>query len=389
MDKVIEILVLYWSDWQQTAIDNTRYSVILAVSAIFIGGLIMSILKKKKVVSLMEQVAQEKLSLEKSEDELKELIKKQDDDLTHMTDIQDQLTDIKKQLDQEREEHQSVRAKNDELFIISSHEKQQEVEGISSELTEKKVLIDQLKSELKHQQSKISLHVDEQEKMLEVEKYASESAVELVAVKQQLKIEMDKNNERLEQLGRLKEVETAKKEEGTSKNNTASELENTLFQKNRPLEKSEEKLQPLVDQTAPIEKESTVPDDENAESSSLISGVLGWFSSTDKVEIVNDSSTVTEKPETVDYLQKNEQTIDQRSEQLLPKTESRRSAKENVAKEPIFEEKIEKKPTPVAEEIDGNESSFSEKMADIADRMDAFNADVLQSKFKGFFNKLR
>lgn len=358
---MIETIGLYWSDWQQTAIDNTRYSVVLAVFAIFIGGFIMSILKKKKITNLVEQVTQEKLSLEKSEYERVSLLKKQDDDLAH-------ITDIRHQLEKEREMHQSVTAKKDELFIISSHEKQQEMEGVSSELTEKKVLIDQLKSELKLQQSKVALHVDVQENVLEIEKDASQLAAELVAVKQQLKIEIDKNNEQLEQFGALKK---------TDNTDIGSTVEQDL-----QLEK--------IKNTAKIEK---VKKDEktgkkNTESSSLVDGVLSWFSSADNVETANDNLTVTEEPEIVGDWQEHEQTIDQLSEQLPSKTESRERVKNNVEKEPIFEEKIEDKLVPIVGGIEESEASFSEKMADVADKMDAFSADVLQGKLKGFFNKV-
>jgi hypothetical protein len=55
MQKFIENFAYYWVDWQQTAISNIPYSIVLALFSMFIGGYIITVLKRKRIIGLKKK----------------------------------------------------------------------------------------------------------------------------------------------------------------------------------------------------------------------------------------------------------------------------------------------------------------------------------------------
>jgi len=204
MDKYIELIAYYGVDWQQTAIANTRYSVVLAVLAVFVGGFIIATLKRRKIVKLIRQVMQAKQQLEKAEQKHEELMVKQKQDQQQIEALQQKIEQAASALEQEKEQHQSILASKDELFIKAASDKKVEIDEVNSLLNEKSQLVEQLQAELDGQKEKIAQFTEVQAKVAKLESQSEQVASELTTVKQQLDVELTNKNEQDEHIVKLK-----------------------------------------------------------------------------------------------------------------------------------------------------------------------------------------
>jgi hypothetical protein len=203
MDQVLEVISFYLTEWQQIAIDNTLYSLALAALALLIGsfisGLIVAFLKQFKIGRLRREVRQGKQQLEVAEKSNDELLSQQKNDAVQLADFQQQLGQATKNLQHERNAHQSLVSEKDVLFLNTAKKKQEEVVAVNTMLEEKTILASQLQSNLTEQESKLSRYEEAQVKIVGMEKEMSLSAIELKTVKQQLETELNTKNKQIEE----------------------------------------------------------------------------------------------------------------------------------------------------------------------------------------------
>jgi hypothetical protein len=203
MDQVLEVISFYLTEWQQIAIDNTLYSVALAALALLIGsfisGLIVAFLKQFKIGRLRREVRQGKQQLEVAEKSNDELLSQQKNDAVQLADFQQQLGQATKNLQHERNAHQSLVSEKDVLFLNTAKKKQEEVVAVNTMLEEKTILASQLQSNLTEQESKLSRYEEAQVKIVGMEKEMSLSAIELKTAKQQLETELNTKNKQIEE----------------------------------------------------------------------------------------------------------------------------------------------------------------------------------------------
>lgn len=324
MDQVIELLAYYWADWQHTAIANTRYSVVLAALAFLIGGLIMAILKRGKIVKLMRQVMNGKQQLEKSEKTHEELLAKQKIDEEQITDFQNQLNEASADLQLEKEAHQENILKKDALLTKTVDEKLQEIDAISIMLDEKNLLTDRLQGDLNEQKNKIAQFEEAQAKIVEMQNQVSQSATDLNSAKQQLEDELSKKNEQVKQsyqsfvaqtpeiTAQVKDAESVSQVENIQQPTinqpveaveiaqerrnikvkvepVAVKIEETIKQQAHQAEQLVEKVQdqvqksmePTLEQMAA--KAATKTAKLDVKKKGIVTKVMGWFTSMDKV----------------------------------------------------------------------------------------------------------
>ncbi|MFK5947451.1 MAG: hypothetical protein QM500_01615 [Methylococcales bacterium] len=452
MDKYIELMAFYWVDWQQTALANTRYSVVLAVLAFFIGVIVIAIIKSFKISKLSKRLIESHQQLEQAQTKLEKLENEQKESAALITDQQQQLDQTENTLQQEREDFKKQLEDKEALIISLTKEKQAEIDAINTTLSEKNKLLEQLQHSLEEQRDVVAKATTAQEQIAELEKRLASSTAELNLAKQQLEAQTKISNEQVTQL--------VKQEQSTKiQINRVLELESQLATLNdtHAVEKaqhlvidkeqeqkdllSQEANKPEVKQEVPeiitsvspkkealiedkisttpskeqitVEKVSSVPHKVEEETvvaqkqpkpakqpkpekskqvasstpkkskSGFVSKAMGWFSSmdnaldggdaqnspqvaTNKSEEEKPAKAITPDPVIQNTKQEGVSTmVEKPSEISVPKVEA---AKQKTVKK--------------NEIMDEEESSFSEKLADVADKMDSF-----QSKFKGFFNK--
>jgi len=449
MDKYIELLAFYWVDWEQTAILNTRYSVVLAVLAFFIGVFIIALLKSGKISKLQKKLSQEKQLVEQSKVKHDELDAQLKESVVLSTDLQQQLEQSANTLKQEKEEHQTKIADKDELFLKSGQEKQVEIDNINKALTEKNSLSEKLQTELNEQQTVVAKAVEAQEKIVELDKLLADSTTEMNEAKQQFQSQLAISTERLAQIERQEEstktqinrvlelesqltaikgfhdaekaqrlvAEAKQKEQAIINQQQTVEIKEDIapiiekpvapkpiikepvVAKPSPVpvtpviekptvvvQKQAEppKPKPQVKPTPVSKKKAEAPKvKQEKEKSGISSKVMGWFSSMDDAF---DGESIQEE------LKPTEIKLDKAKAEQPAVPIAPVQIKKEVVPEPIVttvdEIKIEKvsaskpKVESKAEILDEEETSFSEKLAEMADKMDSY-----QGKFKGFFNK--
>jgi len=445
MDKYIELIAYYGIDWQQTAIANTRYSVVLAVFAIFVGGFIIAILKRRKIVKLMRQVMQIKQQLEKAEKKHEELVIQQKDDGLQIEGLQQQLEKASSTLKQEQEQHESILASKDELFIKAASDKKLEIDEINALLNSKNQLVEQLQAELDGQKEKIAKFTEAQAKIVELEDKSEQTASELSVVKQQLDTELEHKNERDEQIDKLKQAaqtqidrvldleaqlallknsrENEEKQQIETLESERLQLEQVRLNEVAKAKAESEKIiqepesEPemeipevsketnvevkthtaevvskkvdLVVEQKPVESKTVVekPIDSKAkpkpEKEGVIKGVLGWFSSLDDAVAAEPVADEVEKSvddsKIEDDIEEGQAKNGRNSNPVINKP-APVSAAESVKIEPVI---VTKKVTDSVLKVqEEEESDFSGKLAEVADKMDS-----LQDKLKGYFKK--
>jgi len=258
MDKYIEVMAFYWIDWQQTAIANTRYSVVLALLAFFIGALFITISKSGKIRKLQKHLMQNGQLLDQANKTQDELVNQGKSDAVKITNLQQQLeqssTNMQQQaeqasatLQQEIEKFQADIAKKDQLFIESTKEKQLVIDESNLKLNEKLQLSKQLQNKLDEQKSSIAQYDEVKSQLLEVTTQLSDTTTELNTAKSQLETELQ-----------LKDtlIEKVDKQEKSTKNqlNRTLELESQLAEinKNNEIEKAQQQKK-----TLDLEKKTT------------------------------------------------------------------------------------------------------------------------------------
>jgi len=449
MDKYIELLAFYWVDWEQTAILNTRYSVVLAVLAFFIGVFIIALLKSGKISKLQKSLSQEKQLVEQAKVKHDELDAQLKESVVLSTDLQQQLEQSANTLKQAKEDHQTQIADKDQLFLKSSQEKQVEIDNINTALTEKNNLSEKLQTELNEQQAVVAKAVEAQEKIVELDKLLVDSTAEMNDAKQQFQAQLAISTERLAQIERQEEstktqinrvlelesqltvikgfhdaekaqrlvAEAKQKEQAIISQQQKVEIKEDIapviekpvtpkpiikepvVAKPSPVpvtpvtekpavvaQKQAEpaKPKPQVKPTPVVKKKVAAPKvKQQKEKSGITSKVMGWFSSMD--DALEGESTQ-EEPKPAETKVEKEK-IEQPVASVAPV-----QIKKEVVPEPIVtkvdEIKVEKVSTSKprgeskTEILDEEETSFSEKLAEMADKMDSY-----QGKFKGFFNK--
>ncbi len=451
MDKYIELLAFYWVDWEQTAILNTRYSVVLAVLAFFIGVFIIAILKSGKISKLQKSLLQEKQLVEQAKVKHDELDGQLKESVVLNTDLQQQLEQSANTLKQEKEDHQAQIADKDALFLKSSQEKQVEIDNINKVLTEKNNLSEKLQTELNEQQAVVAKAVEAQEKIVELDKLLVDATAEKNDAKQQLQSQLAISSERLAQIERQEEstktqinrvlelesqliaikgfhdtekaqrlVAEAKQKEQAVLNQQQQKVEikediapviekpatpqsikeQSVVAKPTPVPAAPvaKKPEPAVVQkqaeppkpkpqskpASVVEKKAAAPKaKQEKEKSGITSKVMGWFSSMDDAF---DGESIQEEPKHT------ETKVEEIEQPEVDPVAAPVQVKKEVVAEPVAakvdEVKVEKvsaiktKPEPKIETMDEEEASFSEKLAEMADKMDSY-----QGKFKGFFNK--
>jgi len=450
MDKYIELLAFYWVDWEQTAILNTRYSVVLAVLAFFIGVFIIALLKSGKISKLQKSLSQEKQLVEQAKVKHDELDGQLKESVVLSTDLQQQLEQSANTLKQEKEEHQTKIADKDELFLKSGQEKQVEIDNINKALTEKNSLSEKLQTELNEQQAVVAKAVEAQEKIVELDKLLVDSTAEMNDAKQQFQAQLAISTERLAQIERQEEstktqinrvlelesqltaikgfhdaekaqrlvAEAKQKEQAIVnqqqkveiKEDIAPVIEKPVAPKPIIKEPVVAKPSPVADTpviekpTVVVQKQAEPPKPkpqvkptpvakkkaeapkvkQEKEKSGITSKVMGWFSSMDDAF---DGESIQEEAKPTEIKVEKEKVEQPAVASVAPV-----QIKKEVAPEPIVtkvdEIKVEKVSMSKArvesktEILDEEEASFSEKLAEMADKMDSY-----QGKFKGFFNK--
>lgn len=413
MELVIKLISLYWADLQQTAIANPRFSIILAALALLMGGLIVAILKRGKIAGLKRQVTQEKQQLEKTEKTHEELLTKQKNYETQITDVQQQLEQATKNLQHERNEHQSTLSTKDKLFIETANKKQQEVVEINTMLDEKTLLVDRLQGDLNEQESKIAKYAKAQAQIVEMEKQVYQSETELNTVKQQLETELNNKNEQIEQSAKIHkdrvselELQLEKISDTSVAENIQQQVINQQSEKNQIIQEKE-KLEvkadnPLVDMDTDMDTEIDLDMDFDME--------IDMDKEMDKTTIQQNDSLVaipSEKSDTQEiHVESLEQEISTAKEQTSAEKQGvvgqvlgwfssmDKALENNEVNENNLEsvEEVEIKRKPVIKEnlnsedtiSDDEESSFSEKLAGVADKMDSFSG-----KFKNLYHKVK
>lgn len=382
MDKYIELMLFYWADWQQTAILNTRYSVVLAVSSFLIGGLI---LKRGKVAKLKQQLTQDKKLLAQAESKCEELLNQQKNDGEKIDNIQHQLTQASNSLQYEKDLHQSVISSKEQLFIKSINEKEQEIGVLNATITDKTQLSEQLQNELDSQKSNTTQFTELQEKVVEMEKEASQSTIELNTLKQQLETEINNKNDLTEQLEKHEDLAKNHIEIASAldleleKMNSAVKTEEVQPQEAEPEETKHEPQIPQVELEAqeteikvePVKPDVAIPSDKSEESPSVINDLSSSFSS----PAFNEPAENNLKSEEVAPI--DQQNIDPLINST-PVTPDPVESKVFAERAPV----TKARPAPVVEAIEEDDMSFSGKLAEVADKMDSF-----QGRIKGFFKK--
>lgn len=423
MDQIIEIMAVYWVDWQQTAIANTRYSVVLGTVAFFIGMFFLAILKSGKIKSLQQQLLQNRQLLDETKNAHDKLVKEQAVNVAKITEQEQQLEKMAADLQQEKEAHKTEIANKDELFLKLSQEKNLEIEEANSKLIEKNQLSEKLQNELNEYKDNIAKFEEVRSQVTTLEKQLAESNAELNSVKSELESELKLKDTLLEkvdkqelstktQINRVLELEGQLLElNNTHKIETIQRQDEQVKQREQELldltQKQsvvrEEAVEPVISTkvekvieqpeqqaitSAPIaeaNKETVAPDEKEITKQGISAKVLGWFSSMDKA-LEGDDNPQVDKVCSADSLR-------EPAEELTPVVSVEPV---NVVKEvePVVEVKqtitakvkeasiVAQPPKESVEILDEEESSFSEKLAEVADKMDS-----MQGKLKGFFSK--
>lgn len=382
MDKYIETFAIYFVNWQQTAIDNPQYSIVLAVAAVFIGGLIVLLWMRATTVTLQQKVMIQNHALEQSEQKREQLEVTQKNDVENLVSVQQQVEQLTKDV----------------------QEKQVQMDEMDSTVNDKQKLIEHLQEQFNEQKTQISQYVLDQAKIEVLEKEASEFADDLNNAKQKgqaLEVDINIKNEQIAQLeqagqsvknnmdtvsgleNQLSELESQLKElssinEAESKNEQVSELENTVLHQNKQLTEFNSKLQSLLIQPQ-IDIVST---DTEKDSDGFINKLLSKLSLLDNKkpdEVQSESQSDIDETSVKDAWQVHQMIVDQLIEQSTTQTvNSNEQIQELETEDLVVEvaaEIIEEEPIQVAEESIVEEDSTNFK-------------DPFQEKLKGLYQNL-
>lgn len=372
MDKYIEMFVPYLIDWQQTAIDNTRYSVVLAALAFIIGWQLVVLWKRKSIAKLNHQLMEEKQTLEQTELKLEqagheheELLVNQKNDAESIAGLQQQLEQLSENLQESEEKHVEFLKKYEQL-TKTLDKKQIDMEALKLDLNDKTHVVEQIQAKLAEQKNLLAQYSSDRAKVEEMEKEISEAS----SVKQQLLQKESENNEQIKkfeklqqsaknsidrvleleaqlekrsqtdeseeplgqahlaELNAMKEQLEQEKRNAESKAEYSVDLAHTLQQQNQQLAQFNEKLQVLLTQPQAVTEENTLSNDNDTAKAKggLVGRILNLVSSLDKVDISdnkqnNEEEEVADEVPVEDVWQKHHRIVDQLIEQLSIQTE--------------------------------------------------------------------
>jgi len=416
MDKYIEMFAPLLQEWQQTAIDNTMYSVALAVLAFILGWQLVILFKRKGITDLKHQLVNEKQHLEQAEHKHEELLVKQKSDEESIAELQQQFEQVSTNLKESEEKHADVLQKH-ELLTRTLDEKQSAMDALKLDLDDKSHVVEQIQGKLAEQKNVLAEYALDKAKIEEIKKEASEAS----SVKQQLLQKANENNEQIKKIEKLEQsaknsidrvlvlesqlekqshvdkpkdntddnseqvaqLESIKVQLDLEKRNAESkaeysvELEQTLQQQNQQLAQYNEKLQTLLTQSQPqpVTERNTLSSNDVKEADGLFGKLLNLVSKLDEVDISDHNQKFKEEEVPKDVWQKHQWIIDQLIGQSTIKPE------EN---EP---------PTIAVENTDAADKSSDALASDSPKLVDEVQVnevtEKIQDKLKGFYHKFR
>lgn len=386
MDKFIEIFFFYLSEWQQVAINNVQYSVVIALGSLLIGVFLVVLLKSKNSVSLKQKLMQQNHALEQSEKKYDKLLTTQKNDAENISSLQQQIDLLTKDLQESEKQHNEL-IQQQALTKKALDAKQLELDGLESTVNEKNQRVDQLQSELDEQKIQVSEHALEQAQLVVMEKEVGELSNKLNNVEQQIQtqlVELTNKNELIAQLelsaqsseNNLDEVSELKseitKQEVDSNIEQLLELENTLQQQNQQMTQFNEKLQSLLIQSNTNTENENILTDTHEDSGGVLSKLLNKMSFLDNVKNSDAEQSHANNPVIQDVWQKHQKIIDQLIEELTVQ-----HTKPDVQTVDMEDKRLSPKDT---EEAVAQNSTQVDKSAD--------ERDQLKLKLKGFYRKL-
>ena len=412
MDKYIEMFAPLLKDWQQTAIDNTTYSVAIAALAFIIGWQLVVLFKRKRIADLNNQLMKEKQNLEQAEHKHEELLVKQKSDEDSIAGLQQQFEQVSTKLQESEEQHAEFLQKHEQL-TKTLDEKQSAMDALKLDLDDKTHVVEQIQGKLAEQKSLLAEYALDKAKIEEMKKEASEAS----SVKQQL---LQQENENKEQIKKIEKLEQSAKNsidrvlvlesqlekqshanvsEGTqeqqaqlesvevqldlekrnaeSKAKYSVELEQTLQQQNQQLAQFNEKLQALLTKPQPqlVIQQNTSSSNDVKEEDGLFGKLLNLVSKLDEVDISDHNQKFKEEEVPEDVWQKHQWIIDKLIAQSTIKPEESEHQATAVENDQVADKNSETLASDSPKQV--NEVQVNEVTENI------------QDKLKGFYHKLR
>ena len=413
MDKYIEILATLLKDWQFLATHFTTYSVVLAALAFVMGGLLVVFLKNKRIAVLSRLLMEDKQALKQAEHKNEELLVKQKTDAESITEFQQQLEQLSKNLQEIKEQHTEFLQKH-ELLTKTLDEKQSVMETLKLDFDDKSHVVEKLQGKLAEQKHLLAEYALDRANIEEMKKEASEAS----SIKQQLLQRENENNEQIKKIEKLQqsaknsidrvlELESQlekrsyadeteetqgqsaqldavklqldqEKQNAESKAEYSVELEQKLQQQNQQLAQFNEKLQLLLTQPQPqpVTEEVASSNDDNKVTEGLVGKLLNLVSKLDKVDVSeHHENDKEEELKFEDAWQKHQWIIDQLLEQSTIQTEDNEHQ------------------TIVVEKVDSAVKSSDALASDSPKQVNEGQVnevnEKIQDKLKGFYNKIR
>ena len=413
MDKYIEILATLLKDWQFLATHFTTYSVVLAALAFVMGGLLVVFLKNKRIAVLSRLLMEDKQALKQAEHKNEELLVKQKTDAESITEFQQQLEQLSKNLQEIKEQHTEFLQKH-ELLTKTLDEKQSVMETLKLDFDDKSHVVEKLQGKLADQKHLLAEYALDRANIEEMKKEASEAS----SIKQQLLQRENENNEQIKKIEKLQqsaknsidrvlELESQlekrsyadeteetqgqsaqldavklqldqEKQNAESKAEYSVELEQKLQQQNQQLAQFNEKLQLLLTQPQPqpVIEEVASSNDDNKVTGGLVGKLLNLVSKLDKVDVSeHHENDKEEELKFEDAWQKHQWIIDQLLEQSTIQTEDNEHQ------------------TIVVEKVDSAVKSSDALASDSPKQVNEGQVnevnEKIQDKLKGFYNKIR
>ena len=413
MDKYIEILATLLKDWQFLATHFTTYSVVLAALAFVMGGLLVVFLKNKRIAVLSRLLMEDKQTLKQAEHKNEELLVKQKTDAESITEFQQQLEQLSKNLQEIKEQHTEFLQKH-ELLTKTLDEKQSAMETLKLDFDDKSHVVEKLQGKLAEQKHLLAEYALDRANIEEMKKEASEAS----SIKQQLLQRENENNEQIKKIEKLQqsaknsidrvlELESQlekrshadeseetqgqfaqldavkaqldqEKQNAESKAEYSVELEQKLQQQNQQLAQFNEKLQLLLTQPQPqpVTEEVASSNDDNKVTEGLVGKLLNLVSKLDKVDVSeHHENDKEEELKFEDAWQKHQWIIDQLLEQSTIQTEDNEHQ------------------TIVVEKVDSAVKSSDALASDSPKQVNEGQVnevnEKIQDKLKGFYNKIR
>ncbi len=359
MDTYIQTLSNLWVDWQQIAINNPIYSVVLSLAGFLLGLILVNFLKKNQIFDLKLQVIEENQALKQISNKREELIVAQRNDAKIITDLQQQQEISAKALKKSNAINSELKKKYD-LQFQSLQEQETELDSLKSTVNGKIDEIKQLQAEVDQQKDLISQQAVDLKKNGD----KAEQLTEFDIVKQQLyqlQSELEVKNEQIELFEKTNQSFNEDNSELTEKTNSLHARQLAAFN---------ERLKLLLIQ-------NTVS---NRAGSGLFDKVLNMFSSIDNTLNSDvDENKIDEKTEDKDediWLQ-HQKIIDQVINQfsIQPgETRNQEIINENSIAENDQKSSIISKNIP---------PEIAEKFKEMTEKTDQF-----QEKLKGFYQKI-